>query len=99
MNERIEIARSDHPDSYENSGTVVWIEDGKVYMSGFGHCSCYDTWESVDRNSQTGYEIDFFVKCAKENLDLDISVPTEDEDTLECYRQVVEWDENGRKLI
>lgn len=96
---RITIAKVDNPGCYENDGVIAFIEDGKMYMTDFFHCSCYDTWESVDRQNLTGYDIDELVKCAKEKIDTDIHVLVEDSDTLECYRQIVEWDAKGRPMV
>lgn len=98
---------TDDDNDYEESGYVALVVDGVAYLARYGHCSCYGTYEAL---SISGNILDFnwagtpteLVRMAKKMADPDMpdrkADPADyDYDHLtETYRQIIEWDKNGR---
>ncbi len=102
--EKVEIARGDADESYENWGWVAVIVDGEVALGQFSHCSCYGTYdEGIGSWDWTGTP-DELVNLARGGdcpvLDgRKITDSDYDAEYLrECFLEIVAWDAKGRPL-
>lgn len=71
--------------SYDGSGEAILLKDGKVYVYGLGHCSCYGPLE----NTPTEYTQEEF-----ENLSV---LDFDNTKILECYNWFKQWTPHRRK--
>lgn len=98
------IIAQDDDNDYEESGYVAFLKDGKAFLARYSHCSCYGTWESGAIRTTWDGTTDDLVKLARDGGDPDmpgrLSSPDDsDHDHLmETYRQIIEWDANGRPI-
>ena len=106
------VARVDEPASYENSGVIAQVHDGKAIIWTFGHCSCNGTWPESDYTGKDWVEWtdkgdwegtpDQLVEIAKNKSDIFVSGRAINRDDYDAkrwetfYRLVLAWDAAGR---
>lgn len=102
------IAQHDDQD-YEESGYVAVVVGNWAALSMYNHCSCYGTWESLtgechnDPHWDWTGTVDEMIALAKAKRDPFMPDREANKDDyeydhlIEVYKQIVEWDKNGRK--
>lgn len=107
--QKLTIAQDDDND-YAESGYIAIYDGRKFAIARYSHCSCFETWTSLNGNVGNGITWDWIgtkrqvLKMARDKLDPHSTLGSRKADEKDCdydhlmnvYQQIIEWHEKTK---